>query len=146
MIRRPPRSTLFPYTTLFRSASLGFAAAAGMVRPELALLPTFVLTDSLLRIRPFSKIGVLGSTLGAAGASMAPFLLNRILTGLWLPGSFQAKVGRHGVLAALIDGRTDLVPGIVVSNPSLYLVPLLAALLHDNGALLLLAPAGFRRF
>src|SRR3989441_11262367 len=23
MIRRPPRSTLFPYTTLFRSASLG---------------------------------------------------------------------------------------------------------------------------
>src|SRR3712207_7504487 len=29
MIRRPPRSTLFPYTTLFRSsASLGGAAAA----------------------------------------------------------------------------------------------------------------------
>src|SRR5258706_5877241 len=35
MIRRPPRSTLFPYTTLFRSlclalaqASLGFAGAA----------------------------------------------------------------------------------------------------------------------
>src|SRR3712207_8337774 len=24
MIRRPPRSTLFPYTTLFRSAILGF--------------------------------------------------------------------------------------------------------------------------
>src|SRR5258708_21494503 len=28
MIRRPPRSTLFPYTTLFRSALLGWAAAA----------------------------------------------------------------------------------------------------------------------
>src|SRR3712207_8797617 len=26
MIRRPPRSTLFPYTTLFRSRRLGFAA------------------------------------------------------------------------------------------------------------------------
>src|SRR3712207_7704101 len=25
MIRRPPRSTLFPYTTLFRSAGLGIA-------------------------------------------------------------------------------------------------------------------------
>ena len=62
-------------------ASLGFAAAAGMVRPELALLPTFVLTDSLLRIRPLSKTGALGSTLGAAGASMAPFLLNRICPG-----------------------------------------------------------------
>src|SRR3712207_6913289 len=24
MIRRPPRSTLFPYTTLFRSSSLGY--------------------------------------------------------------------------------------------------------------------------
>src|SRR3712207_7383741 len=28
MIRRPPRSTLFPYTTLFRSAELGEEAAA----------------------------------------------------------------------------------------------------------------------
>src|SRR5258708_27234497 len=29
MIRRPPRSTLFPYTTLFRSWSSVLAAAAG---------------------------------------------------------------------------------------------------------------------
>src|SRR5690349_23935573 len=29
MIRRPPRSTLFPYTTLFRSASNGPSAPAG---------------------------------------------------------------------------------------------------------------------
>src|SRR3712207_8307214 len=28
MIRRPPRSTLFPYTTLFRSLSLGSVASA----------------------------------------------------------------------------------------------------------------------
>src|SRR5260370_16060999 len=28
MIRRPPRSTLFPYTTLFRSIANGFAAMA----------------------------------------------------------------------------------------------------------------------
>src|SRR3712207_9016115 len=33
MIRRPPRSTLFPSTTLFRSAELGVALAAGDV-PE----------------------------------------------------------------------------------------------------------------
>src|SRR5690554_266100 len=34
MIRRPPRSTLFPYTTLFRSPRLGGAAAScGPVRP-----------------------------------------------------------------------------------------------------------------
>src|SRR5258708_11179832 len=38
MIRRPPRSTLFPYTTLFRSMFADFTAAqphvkAGTVRP-----------------------------------------------------------------------------------------------------------------
>src|SRR3712207_8796244 len=35
MIRRPPRSTLFPYTTLFRSAGL-MAYGAGMSRDFLA--------------------------------------------------------------------------------------------------------------
>src|SRR3712207_7555905 len=30
MIRRPPRSTLFPYTTLFRSAPLGNALGVGL--------------------------------------------------------------------------------------------------------------------
>src|SRR5256885_14560644 len=30
MIRRPPRSTLFPYTTLFRSMILGFPAGSGV--------------------------------------------------------------------------------------------------------------------
>src|SRR5438034_3568202 len=31
MLRRPPRSTLFPYTTLFRSASGGELAELGLV-------------------------------------------------------------------------------------------------------------------
>src|SRR2546429_7352414 len=31
MIRRPPRSTLFPYTTLFRSLCLGFQQSGHMV-------------------------------------------------------------------------------------------------------------------
>src|SRR5256885_4727357 len=36
MIRRPPRSTLFPYTTLFRSFLPGFGRGVGAlgVRPE----------------------------------------------------------------------------------------------------------------
>src|SRR3712207_6876972 len=34
MIRRPPRSTLFPYTTLFRSdPGLSFAEVNGMIHP-----------------------------------------------------------------------------------------------------------------
>src|SRR3712207_8753503 len=37
MIRRPPRSTLFPYTTLFRS---GFSRARGLGRSALTTVPT----------------------------------------------------------------------------------------------------------
>src|SRR3712207_7024160 len=33
MIRRPPRSTLFPYTTLFRSSSTTWASSTGCSRP-----------------------------------------------------------------------------------------------------------------
>src|SRR3712207_8851709 len=32
MIRRPPRSTLFPYTTLFRSTGLGLSMVYGFVQ------------------------------------------------------------------------------------------------------------------
>src|SRR5258705_2779874 len=38
MIRRPPRSTLFPYTTLFRSDELAAAAQQDPVRYRRALL------------------------------------------------------------------------------------------------------------
>src|SRR5256885_9901487 len=46
MIRRPPRSTLFPYTTLFRSIAAdlaGMAEAATMLTaaPTLAFVPLF---------------------------------------------------------------------------------------------------------
>src|SRR5256886_11435267 len=36
MIRRPPRSTLFPYTTLFRSATWGRPASRRAPRPRSA--------------------------------------------------------------------------------------------------------------
>ena len=37
MIRRPPRSTLFPYTTLFRSLKVVFTPAANYIRKGLSL-------------------------------------------------------------------------------------------------------------
>src|SRR5437588_8105672 len=43
MLRRPPRSTLFPYTTLFRSF-----CSQSYNQPELALLTYFVLGRRLL--------------------------------------------------------------------------------------------------
>src|SRR3712207_8773459 len=39
MIRRPPRSTLFPYTTLFRSALIDVVRAARNLRAEKRLKP-----------------------------------------------------------------------------------------------------------
>src|SRR5256885_16053062 len=46
MIRRPPRSTLFPYTTLFRS----LAAATAPVLAELGVVDPFLAPDAFVRL------------------------------------------------------------------------------------------------
>src|SRR3712207_8614375 len=53
MIRRPPRSTLFPYTTLFRSRSSGrYAVALGLAALAAAVVVTGTPTvhDTLARL------------------------------------------------------------------------------------------------
>src|SRR5256885_12264308 len=55
MIRRPPRSTLFPYTTLFRS--MGFASAYGIAASACVLLLAYYashILGSLRRGLPFA--------------------------------------------------------------------------------------------
>src|SRR3712207_6996230 len=42
MIRRPPRSTLFPYTTLFRSKTTVFNCITGFYKP----------TEGMIRLQP----------------------------------------------------------------------------------------------
>src|SRR3712207_7825056 len=42
MIRRPPRSTLFPYTTLFRSVRAASDLVDGSQEPEVSLVDPFV--------------------------------------------------------------------------------------------------------
>src|SRR2546422_6307231 len=54
MIRRPPRSTLFPYTTLFRSADVGFEVA----RPD-ERRAAFVQRDDRGFLRDGEKLPVL---------------------------------------------------------------------------------------
>src|SRR2546422_2440999 len=53
MIRRPPRSTLFPYTTLFRSLSAR-AVARGGTRGDRAV-PRLVVGSGLPRVRERSE-------------------------------------------------------------------------------------------
>src|SRR3989442_9973316 len=47
MIRRPPRSTLFPYTTLFRSTRK--ACVSSLVSPHRQLVPVQAPTDTSCR-------------------------------------------------------------------------------------------------
>src|SRR3712207_7643567 len=47
MIRQPPRSTLFPYTTLFRSDVVNHPAYSGTIRDDLKSLPAFSLVMDL---------------------------------------------------------------------------------------------------
>src|SRR2546425_11508205 len=59
MIRRPPRSTLFPYTTLFRSLVRGRAAAgAGPRRGRLGAEPPRRVRDHRRRGRPAEAVRV----------------------------------------------------------------------------------------
>src|SRR2546427_4657841 len=69
MIRRPPRSTLFPYTTLFRSIDAGLAKEGAFYLFALRLVPAFpfVLVNLLMGLTPIrtrtfywvSQIGML---------------------------------------------------------------------------------------
>src|SRR2546427_1715133 len=49
MIRRPPRSTLFPYTTLFRSERSELVAQAELYQEFCALLKHVVEAEEMLR-------------------------------------------------------------------------------------------------
>src|SRR3712207_8564437 len=62
MIRRPPRSTLFPYTTLFRSL-YGAAPFVDSAAAQAGLHPVMTLTAPLVAVRQLNA----GDTLGYAG-------------------------------------------------------------------------------
>src|SRR5256886_13084652 len=104
MIRRPPRSTLFPYTTLFRSRAVFFvlqAAARRMVRqdpmPGSELRGKLIQTASIAAYRggnslmtPYSasKAGVVSLTRSAA-QSLAPY---RITSNCVCPGAVDTEM------------------------------------------------------
>src|SRR3712207_9079543 len=66
MIRRPPRSPLFPYTTLFRSRVLGVGERAEQARPQAGLRPAAELARGGVGLAEPRGQGVPGRQ-GAAG-------------------------------------------------------------------------------
>src|SRR2546430_10123910 len=72
MIRRPPRSTLFPYTTLFRSSKGRRPSFIGAAPPNVAI-PLYEKFVALLREKSGGKIPV---ETGEFGAMMDVELVN----------------------------------------------------------------------
>src|SRR3712207_8100248 len=60
MIRRPPRSTLFPYTTLFRSLAMGLAESSSVERVEVEFLGRIAERDT----RPLGLATLVGALSG----------------------------------------------------------------------------------
>src|SRR2546422_8424651 len=94
MIRRPPRSTLFPYTTLFRSTSLSF-------------LPSFALMPSAPRFQPApSRIWLALSTLNS---HFVFFETNQILDGAGDRKSTRLN-SSHGYISYAVFCLTQQTP------------------------------------
>src|SRR3712207_7631304 len=72
MIRRPPRSTLFPYTTLFRSVGVG-AVVALVITSMGVSIPEVVLLGGLFRWRLVAVL--VGSVFAVAVGSGTLFAL-----------------------------------------------------------------------
>src|SRR3989441_2533128 len=89
MIRRPPRSTLFPYTTLFRSLSF---------------------TGYLL---PWDQLAIWAITVGSNMARATPFL------GHEGPGASLLRLGDVPLIHAADDARFALLGGTFVGEGAL---------------------------
>src|SRR2546425_5927682 len=125
MIRRPPRSTLFPYTTLFRSDHHG--AGVALLRVSRGRIPEGdLMTDAGDRPETLSRREMIAATAAALAAPLLPVpavaapsrdaLQGRVLTPaelalldelteLIIPADDRSPGARSAGVAAYIDGR-----------------------------------------
>src|SRR3712207_7226972 len=87
MIRRPPRSTLFPYTTLFRSHPGGVHPLALRLACGIGLRVALFVTSPALGFAP-APLGLLGAALGLLES---PHRFPRLFLGIL--GSFLGLLG-----------------------------------------------------
>jgi len=104
MIRRPPRSTLFPYTTLFRSALAGAPVCARTLRiSPLTLRTSLRISDSLAKgvSHFYQEVSRLKGALDATElGTPVLFLLDEILHGT---NSEERQIGARWILAELLQ-------------------------------------------
>src|SRR5256885_8062372 len=93
MIRRPPRSTLFPYTTLFRSVSL--AVPRGV-------LPAAALGGGLIWV-------VYVLTLGLGATPLLASAIGAVVVGLL--GNMLARRRRRPALPYIVPAIAPVLPG-----------------------------------
>src|SRR2546422_8414010 len=105
MIRRPPRSTLFPYTTLFRSLAEAMACGVSVVATRVASVPEIVedgVTGFLVPWDdPVSLAGALEALLGDPGRARA------------MGGAGRARVERRFDWDTIIRQWEDLLYEVV---------------------------------
>src|SRR5260370_42503015 len=111
MIRRPPRSTLFPYTTLFRSVIQWFELGGELKLPEFVTTPERC--QQLSRIQGLlENIGRLGVTdRKDAGATAAA--AEMILEGLWA----HRRIGRSEERGYFAEKARQPEPGEAANRP-----------------------------
>src|SRR5256885_15445451 len=104
MIRRPPRSTLFPYTTLFRSL------APQILRPMPSHAPYTPATHSPAELTPRALL--LGVVLGLIFSASSVYLALKI--GLTVSSSIPIAVLSITIFRAL--GRTSILENNIVQT------------------------------
>src|SRR2546425_12574375 len=117
MIRRPPRSTLFPYTTLFRSQTLGippravlgvsWGVASGLGVVAGVFLAPVLLLDPFFMLDPFLKgfaAAVLGGLNSLPGAVLGGLLLGvaESLAGAYLTIQFKNTLAFLIIIVVLL--------------------------------------------
>src|SRR2546422_8152740 len=114
MIRRPPRSTLFPYTTLFRSRlGVGFQLDEAISDPDPRLLELPGPVDVSLLVEPCLELDEDEHFLAARGSAE-----QRVDDPRVSPRTVQRELDRHdvGVVRRLdeqpLDARLERVVGI----------------------------------
>src|SRR3712207_1178998 len=133
MIRRPPRSTLFPYTTLFRSLfawatfAVGFgfrplgAILFGYMGDRLGRKTTFLVTITLMGLAT-AGVGLVPSAAAIGIAAPLLIILLRICQGLALGGEYggaaiyvaeHAPPGKSGFYTSFI--QASVVGGFILS-------------------------------